>query len=131
METFKSKLISLKRIVNIDRLLDFIRHGKHARTTHQQGNNDTTSTAPPPSDVSRKEAEMKKQQERAERDREEKQKAIKDKAHHTQAAEAIVQEERATSSKLPVIKGLEKYRLLDKMGEFVIIYLSSFHHIRH
>ena len=42
---------------------------------------------------------------------------MKDKAHHTQAAETIVKEERAASSKMPQIKGLERFRLLDKMGE--------------
>jgi hypothetical protein len=42
---------------------------------------------------------------------------MKDKAHHTQAAEAMVKEESAAKNKLPNIKGLEKFKLLDKMGE--------------
>lgn len=98
--------------------VDFIRHGKHARAG--QATHDTSSTQPQPADTSsspsRKEAEQRRQ-ERAERERNEKVKAIKDKAHHTQAAEAIVQEERAANSKMPTIKGLERFRLLDKMGE--------------
>lgn len=36
---------------------------------------------------------------------------------YTKQVEAIVQEERETKSKMPVYKGLENYKLLDKMGE--------------
>jgi serine/threonine-protein kinase RCK2 len=95
--------------------LDFIRHGKHART-HQQGAEKTQNA---PNDRSRREVvvEEAKRLERLERERDEKAAAIKDRAHHTQAAEAIVKEERAAKDKMPSIKGLERFKLLDKMGE--------------
>jgi hypothetical protein len=99
-----------------DITLDFIRHGKHART--QQGGPEQTQSVP--TDRSRREAaaaDEAKRQERAERERDEKGAAIKDRAHHTQAAEAIVKEERAAKDKIPTIKGLERFKLIDKMGE--------------
>lgn len=97
---------------------DFIRHGKHARTQQpattaepnhgvQQSKDDRAHVA----------AEEAKRQEKAEREREDKAAALKDRAHHTQAAEAIVKEERAAKDKMPTIKGLERFKLLDKMGE--------------
>ncbi|CCA69082.1 related to serine/threonine-protein kinase [Serendipita indica DSM 11827] len=103
----------------MDAFKNFIRHGKHARAHNQQQQQQTQNDAN--SEQARKEAALAaaeaKRHERAEREREEKQQAMKDKAHHTQAAEAIVKEERAASSKMPYIKGLERFRLLDKMGD--------------
>lgn len=99
---------------------DFIRHGKHARA-HQATDaaiSPPQAAAPLAADASRKEAEARRQ-ERAEREKEDKAQPVKDKQHRTQAAEAIVKEERAASSKMPTIKGLESYALLDKMGESV------------
>jgi serine/threonine-protein kinase RCK2 len=124
MDAFKSSspLPSLTRNA-YDISLDFIRHGKHARA-HQQGPEQAQSV---PNDRSRREAgvvEEAKRQERAERERDEKAAAIKDRAHHTQAAEAIVKEERAAKDKMPIIKGLERYKLLDKMGECVTCWIG-------
>lgn len=93
--------------------VDFIRHGKHARTQQPA----TTEPAQPTNDRTRLAIEEAKRQEKAEREREDKAAALKDRAHHTQAAEAIVKEERAAKDKMPTIKGLEKYKILDKMGE--------------
>ncbi|KAG8825319.1 hypothetical protein FRC19_011683 [Serendipita sp. 401] len=107
----------------MDTLKNFIRHGKNARA-HQQAqdtsssSNSSAATAQYSEQLRReREAAEAKRVERAEREREDKQKALKDKAHHTQAAEAIVKEERTASSKMPVIKGLERFKLLDKMGD--------------
>jgi len=94
---------------------DFIRHGKHARAHQQQQAAEQAQSAQ--NDRSRREAEETKPQERAERERDEKAAGLKDRAHHTQAAEAIVKEERAVKDKMPGIKGLERFKLLDKMGE--------------
>ena len=47
----------------------------------------------------------------------------RDQNHHKEA-QVILQQEKEQKLKLPVHKGLEKYKLLDKMGEFVF---CSFH----
>lgn len=39
---------------------------------------------------------------------------------YKEEVEKIVQEEREAKSKMPTYKGLENYRLLDKMGEYVV-----------
>ncbi|KAG8830402.1 hypothetical protein FRC17_004928 [Serendipita sp. 399] len=103
----------------MDTLKNFIRHGKNARA-HQPAQDTTISAATAHHNEQlrrEREAAEAKRVERAEREREDKQKALKDKAHHTQAAEAIVKEERNASSKMPSIKGLERFKLLDKMGD--------------
>lgn len=38
---------------------------------------------------------------------------------HTREIEMIVQEEREAKGKMPIYKGLERFKLLDKMGESV------------
>ena len=39
---------------------------------------------------------------------------------YKQEVEQIVQEEREAKSKMPSYKGLENYKLLEKMGEYVV-----------
>jgi hypothetical protein len=106
---------------------DLIRHGKHARAAqsvdpspadghpnardqrlhdHQQGERDRT-------------AECDRTAER-DRDRDrERHEHIKDKAQTKEVAEAIVKEEKAAKERMPSIKGLERFRILAKMGECV------------
>ncbi|KIM25606.1 hypothetical protein M408DRAFT_209120 [Serendipita vermifera MAFF 305830] len=103
----------------MDAFKNFIRHGKHARTNQQAATAEPTTTHNVPSkdERARLAAEEAKRHAKAEREREDKAAALKDRAHHTQAAEAIVKEERAAKDKMPTIKGLERFRLLDKMGD--------------
>ena len=44
---------------------------------------------------------------------------VKDKAQTKELAEAIVKEENAARERLPYIKGLERFKILAKMGECV------------
>lgn len=43
-----------------------------------------------------------------------------------EVAEIIVNEEREARVKMPVYKGLENFKLLEKMGEYVYLFISSF-----
>lgn len=43
-------------------------------------------------------------------------------APYAKEAELIVQEEREAKSKMPLYKGLERFKLIDKMGESVLQY---------
>ena len=45
--------------------------------------------------------------------------------NYRREAELIVQEENEAKSKMPTYKGLEKYKLLEKMGECVHLDISS------
>lgn len=45
--------------------------------------------------------------------------AIKQSQQYTREVEKIVQEERAAKEKMPTYKGLERFRLVEKMGEYV------------
>jgi serine/threonine-protein kinase RCK2 len=40
---------------------------------------------------------------------------------HREAAEKIVKEEREAKEKMPTYKGLENFKLLEKMGEYVLL----------
>lgn len=45
--------------------------------------------------------------------------------NYRREAELIVQEEKEAKAKMPVYKGLEKYTLLEKMGEYVAPFMFS------
>lgn len=101
-------------------LLDLIRHGKaHQSPKQADGNSDSSlsSTAPtiPRSHKEQREPKPAKQQEPPK----------SPPASYQKEAEIIVQEERQAKSKMPVYKGLERFKLLDKMGEYVS--LADFH----
>ena len=106
---------------------DLIRHGKHARAAQ--------SADPSPADrhanvrdqrlhdqqpVDRRQAERGVEREREEHERErERHDHARDKAQAKEMAEAIVKEENAAREKMPYIKGLERFKILAKMGEYV------------
>ena len=108
---------------------DLIRHGKHARAAQ--------SADPSPADAHANARDQRvhapqqaehRERERAadrDRDREIRQEHIKDKAQTKEVAEAIVKEENAAKERMPHIKGLERFTLLDKMGECVSSRLVS------
>ena len=79
---------------------DLIRHGKHYNHHHglRHDMDDTPPTAPPPPPPP----------------------AYSPPAR--EAAEIIVHEEREERSQMPTYKGLEQYKLTDKMGESVILF---------
>jgi hypothetical protein len=86
---------------------DLIRHGKHHQHHHQSlrhDNDDTRPTAPPPPSPPPANSPPARE-----------------------AAEIIVQEERKERSQMPTYKGLEEFKLTDKMGESVLSFLFSSH----
>jgi hypothetical protein len=99
---------------------DLIRHGKHARATQ--------STDPSPADghANARDQRLHDQQPADRREREcavererERHDHVKDKAQTKEVAEAIVKEENAAKERMPSIRGLERFKVLAKMGECV------------
>lgn len=108
---------------------DFIRHGKHARTAQSA---DPLSADAHPNPAARdhrlhghQQPERRGERDHAvERDRErerdrDRHDHAKDKAQTKEVAEAIVKEENAAKERMPQIKGLERFKILAKMGECV------------
>ena len=96
---------------------DFIRHGKHARAA-QSADPSLVDAHPNPTDQHLHEHQQPDRRERErEREREARHEYARDKAHTKVVAEAIVKEEKAANEKMPLLKGLERFRLLGKMGE--------------
>jgi hypothetical protein len=99
-------------------LLDLIRHGK----AHKQSDAESELSAPPQSTQHRTQPR--------ERDLLEPQPPPKEApksppATYQREAEIIVKEERQARNKMPVYKGLERFKLLDKMGEYVLLYSAT------
>ena len=105
---------------------DLIRHGKHARAAQ--------SADPSPADshanardqrvhdqqpVDRRQPERGVEREREHERERERHDHVRDKAQAKEMAEAIVKEENAAKEKMPYIKGLERFKILAKMGEYV------------
>lgn len=87
----------------IEQLKNFIRHGKqankHANPDNNNGNNDQYPVSPAPIDNSYPE--------------------IKTRVDNSSAIQQIVAEEREQRNKMPTYPGLERYQILEKMGEYV------------
>jgi hypothetical protein len=101
---------------------DLIRHGKHARAAQ--------SADPSPADghsnardqrlYDQQPGDRREPERAVERERErERHDHAKDKTQTKEVAEAIVKEENAAKERMPLIKGLERFKLLAKMGECV------------
>ena len=99
---------------------DLIRHGKHARAAQ--------SVDPSQADghVNARDQHLHEQQQPERREREraverehERHDHVKDKVQTKDVAEAIVKEEKAAKERMPYIKGLERFKILAKMGECV------------
>lgn len=104
-------------------LPDFIRHGKNATAKQRNGNEDQQLAQ------QQHEAQLQEQQQRRQardQNRDHPRDGQQQQTHRTQDVkyrlelEQIVQEEREAKDKMPTYKGLENYRLLDKMGECVL-----------
>lgn len=93
-------------------LLDLIRHGKaHQSPRQPDGNADSVS----PTTTSTHRKEQKEPKSPAKQQEIPKSPPVP----YQREAEIIVQEERQAKNKMPVYKGLERFKLLDKMGEYV------------
>ena len=116
MSTSLTSLTSL----TLQPFADLIRHGKHARTAqsadhppadgHATNARDQRHDQQPPD---RREWERAVEREREHHDH------AKDKTQNKEMAEAIVKEEKAAKERMPYIRGLERFKLLAKMGECV------------
>jgi len=113
---FFSALMSTS--LTLQPLADFIRHGKHARAAQ--------SAEPSPADghATARDQRLYDQQPADRREPEHSVAAERERERerHDQTkemAEAIVKEENAAKERMPLIKGLERFKLLAKMGECV------------
>ena len=109
-------------------LADLIRHGKNAAAKQRNGNEDQQWAQQQHQQQQQQQAQPTQQQRRQARDhnRDHPRDGQQQQTHRTQDVkyrqelEQIVQEERQAKDKMPTYKGLENYRLLDKMGECVV-----------
>ncbi|TFK76072.1 Pkinase-domain-containing protein [Pluteus cervinus] len=105
----------------VETFKNLIRHGKH----HQQARNDLKQTAAQP--PSQAQPNTSDHQELPQNQRQDQQRHHQDQQRQTHvpattaardaAAEIIVNEEREAKLKMPSYKGLENYKLLEKMGD--------------
>ena len=115
-----------------DYLSDLIRHGKNHVHARQD---DTSSSSAPPADTHsnhQRAQPERRQQANAQPQTQQKQQqpakvqpvATKQSQQYTREVEKIVQEERAAKEKMPTYKGLERFKLIQKMGECASRYLD-------
>ena len=110
-------------------LSDLIRHGKNHIHARQD---DTLSSSAPPADThaNHQRAHPERQQANVQQPQQQQQPAktqpvaIKQSHQYSREVEKIVQEERAAKDKMPTYKGLERFRLVQKMGECASRYLD-------
>ncbi|KAJ8456920.1 hypothetical protein ONZ45_g18526 [Pleurotus djamor] len=100
--------------------LDLIRHGKHhnhARQEQQQQYSPDRST--PVSSPTRAQHHQQQPQQQQQAPQVNAQHVQPEQQHHQarQAAEQIVSEEREAQAKMPTYKGLEEFKLMEKMGD--------------
>ncbi|KAF8996279.1 Pkinase-domain-containing protein [Hymenopellis radicata] len=96
----------------VDAFKNLIRHGKHHN--HQQQQHETPK---PADDLSAPETTRASQQQQHHHQQPEKQQPKQDPAATRQAAEEIVKQEREAQGQMPTYKGLENFKLEDKMGD--------------
>ncbi|KZT62880.1 Pkinase-domain-containing protein [Calocera cornea HHB12733] len=105
---------------------NLIRHGKHGKDQPRAGDRSAaTSETTSPNAQAASSAATKEQQRRVEREvQRERQEDAREREGYGQkdnryghTAEQIVREEREAKNKMPQYKGLERFKLLDKMGD--------------
>ena len=104
---------------------DLIRHGKNhtARQHNDGGQYEYASTQQQQQQYQPQYQQQQPQRQAREQPREGQQQPQTQKVvspKYKEEVEKIVQEEREAKSKMPTYKGLENYKLLDKMGEYVV-----------
>lgn len=113
-----NRLLSLPMsTLTLQPFADLIRHGKHARAA-QSVDPSQADGHPNARDQRLHEQQQAERRERVEREHD-RQDHVKDKAQTKEVAEAIVKEENAAKERMPYIKGLERFKILAKMGECV------------
>ena len=102
------------------RILDLIRHGKnHTNRQH----NDATQYEhgyDQQHDAQQTQRQAREQPREAPKGQQQHQTHKAASPKYREEVEQIVQEEREAKSKMPTYKGLENYKLLEKMGEYVV-----------
>ena len=113
------------RLPVLQSFIDLIRHGKHHQHARQDAKTPVDAKSPSSPSSARssqqKNRDAVQQQERQQQQQSQPQSqaASQKSPAPKEAAEMIVNEEREQKSKMPTYKGLEKYKLLEKMGECV------------
>lgn len=112
-------------------ILDLIRHGKNHIHVRQDDFPNSQQPAAPTTDA-RSQPERRQQAEPQPQSHSKQQQAhkaqpatAKQSQHITREVEKIVREEREAMEKMPVYKGLERYKLIEKKGECAIFSRSS------
>lgn len=118
VDAFKSTLFSLSlSCLPLTCLQDLIRHGKNHHSARQPDNpvyyNQPPAQQQQPQPQPQHQTKHTREPEKQPQQQQKAQQDPKIKDH----VEQIVQEEREAKGKLPTYKGLENYRLLEKMGE--------------
>ncbi|KAI5829833.1 Pkinase-domain-containing protein [Schizophyllum commune Tattone D] len=106
----------------MDAFKNLIRHGKHHQHARQDAKTPVDAKSPSSPSSARssqqKNRDAPQQQERQQQQSQPQSQAASQKSPAPkEAAEMIVNEEREQKSKMPTYKGLEKYKLLEKMGD--------------
>ncbi|KAI9001127.1 Pkinase-domain-containing protein [Trametes punicea] len=109
----------------VDAFKNLIRHGKNHHSTRQQQDDAAYQHAYAQQQAQQQQAQLAQQQraEQQARQQREAQQAQQQQTHRSASpkykehVEQIVQEEREAKGKMPVYKGLENYKLLEKMGD--------------
>jgi len=110
-------------IAVVDAFKNLIRHGKNHIHVRQD---DATSSAPPDPHANQRVQPERRHQANVQQPQQQQQQpqpvkaqpvATKQSQQYTREVEKIVQEERAAKEKMPTYKGLERFRLTQKMGD--------------
>jgi hypothetical protein len=108
----------------VDAFKNLIRHGKNH--VHARQDDTSSSSAPPDPPANQRAHPERRQQANAQHKQQPQQQpqpvkaqpvATKQSQQYTREVEKIVQEERAAKDKMPTYKGLERFRLVQKMGD--------------
>ena len=99
---------------------DLIRHGKNHHSSRPQDDASYQHSYAQPQTQQQQQQRTAEQQSRHHREAQQQQQQTQQKhasPKYKEHVEQIVQEEREAKGKMPVYKGLENYKLLEKMGE--------------
>jgi serine/threonine-protein kinase RCK2 len=133
METFKSIPLPLVTTYRHSQSnsIDLIRHGKHAQQPHRDQQPDQhvqrhTRDRGIDQQKARHQQDFHKHQQQRGAHAASAPTTKAKTSQYTREAEMIVQEEISEQGKMPIFKGLENYKLLEKMGESANFFSSNF-----
>ena len=101
------------------RSADLIRHGRNHHNTRTQDEDEQPSTSQPQKPREHQARETREQPYQKQPQTQAQTQTKMSSTKYKDEVQKIVQEEREAKSKMPTIKGLENFKLVDKMGEYV------------